>query len=92
MAGSHLTFGYRISPYTNRPSFHQGLDIGASPGTPVRATGSGVVTYTGYDAGYGKLVSIDHGYGILTRYGHNAEIFVVMGQKVKRGDGYCHCR
>ena len=79
-------FGYRISPYTNRPAFHQGLDIAAPPGTPVRATGSGVVTYTGYDAGYGKLVSIDHGYGILTRYGHNTEIFVVMGQKVKRGD------
>ena len=79
-------FGYRISPYTNTTVFHQGLDIAASPGTPVRATGSGVVTYTGYDAGYGKLVSIDHGYGILTRYGHNAEIFVVMGQKVKRGD------
>ena len=79
-------FGYRISPYTNRPSFHQGLDIAAAPGTPVRATGTGVVTYTGYDVGYGKLVSIDHGYGILTRYGHNTEIFVVMGQKVKRGD------
>ena len=79
-------FGYRISPYTNTPAFHQGLDIAASPGTPVRATGSGVITYTGYDTGYGKLISIDHGYGILTRYGHNAEVFVVMGQKVKRGD------
>ena len=79
-------FGYRISPYTNTPAFHQGLDIAAPHGTPVRATGSGVVTFTGYDAGYGKLVSIDHGYGILTRYGHNAEIFVVMGQRVKRGD------
>lgn len=79
-------FGYRISPYTNTPSLHQGLDIAASPGTPVRATGSGVVTFTGYDPGYGKLISIDHGYGILTRYGHNAEVFVVMGQKVKRGD------
>ena len=79
-------FGYRISPYTNTPSLHQGLDIAASPGTPVRATGSGVITHTGYDVGYGKLVSIDHGYGILTRYGHNAEIFVVIGQKVERGD------
>ena len=79
-------FGYRISPYTSTPSLHEGLDIAALPGTPVRATGSGVVTYTGYDSGYGKLVSVDHGYGILTRYGHNAEVFVVMGQKVKRGD------
>ena len=79
-------FGYRISPYTSRPAFHQGLDIAAPLGTPVRATGSGVVAFIGYDAGYGNLVSIDHGYGILTRYGHNTEIFVVMGQKIKRGD------
>ena len=79
-------FGYRTSPYTQKPSFHQGLDIAASPGTPVKATGNGVVTYTGYDAGYGKLVSIDHGYGIVTRYGHNSQVFVMMGQKIKRGD------
>lgn len=79
-------FGYRVSPYTRKPSLHQGLDIAASPGTPVKATANGVVTYTGYDAGYGKLVSIDHGYGIVTRYGHNSEVFVVMGQKIRRGD------
>lgn len=79
-------FGYRISPYTQKPTFHQGLDIAAMHGTPVRATGDGVVTYTGYDAGYGKLISIDHGYDIVTRYGHNSQVFVVMGQKVKRGE------
>ena len=79
-------FGYRISPYTQRPSLHQGLDIAARPGTPVKATGHGVVTYSGYDGGYGKLVSIDHGYGIVTRYGHNSEVFVKIGQKVTRGE------
>ena len=79
-------FGYRTSPYTRRPSFHHGLDIAALHGTPVKATGDGVVTYTGYDSGYGKLISIDHGYGMVTRYGHNSQVFVVMGQKIKRGE------
>ena len=79
-------FGYRTSPYTKKPSFHQGLDIAALHGTSVRATGDGVVTFTGYDSGYGKLISIDHGYGMVTRYGHNSQIFVVMGQTVKRGE------
>ncbi len=79
-------FGYRVSPYTGRATLHQGLDIAALPGTPVRASADGVVTYTGYDPGYGKLVSIDHGYGITTRYGHNSQVFVVVGQKIRRGD------
>lgn len=79
-------FGYRTSPYTKKPSLHQGLDIAALYGTSVRATGDGVVTYTGYDSGYGKLISIDHGYGMVTRYGHNSQVFVVMGQQVKRGE------
>ncbi|MCB0393459.1 MAG: M23 family metallopeptidase [Bdellovibrionales bacterium] len=79
-------FGYRVSPYTGKATLHQGLDIAALPGTPVRAPADGLVTYTGYDPGYGKLVSIDHGYGISTRFGHNSQIFVVVGQRVRRGD------
>jgi murein DD-endopeptidase MepM/ murein hydrolase activator NlpD len=79
-------FGYRVSPYTGKATLHQGLDIAALPGTPVRASADGLVTYTGYDPGYGKLVSIDHGYGITTRYGHNSQVFVVVGQRVRRGD------
>ena len=79
-------FGYRISPYTNRPSMHQGLDIAALPGTPVRASGDGEVVYKGYDEGYGNLISIDHGYGMITRYGHNSKVFVEVGQKIKRGE------
>lgn len=79
-------FGYRISPFTGRPTMHQGLDIAAAPGSPVYAPADGVVSFAGYDAGYGKLVSIDHGYGVITRFGHNSQIFVEVGQKVHRRD------
>jgi murein DD-endopeptidase MepM/ murein hydrolase activator NlpD len=79
-------FGYRISPFTNRPVMHNGLDIAAAPGAPIYAPADGVVIFAGYDAGYGKLVSIDHGYGVTTRYGHTSQIFVEVGQKVKRRD------
>jgi murein DD-endopeptidase MepM/ murein hydrolase activator NlpD len=79
-------FGYRISPFTNRPVMHNGLDIAAPPGSPIIAPADGVVSFAGYDAGYGKLVSIDHGYGVVTRYGHTSQIFVEVGQRVKRRD------
>ncbi len=79
-------FGYRISPFTGRPVMHNGLDIAASPGSPVYAPADGVVSYAGYDAGYGKLVSIDHGYGVITRFGHLSQISVEVGQKIKRRD------
>jgi murein DD-endopeptidase MepM/ murein hydrolase activator NlpD len=79
-------FGYRISPFTNRPVMHNGIDIAAAPGSPVYAPADGVISYSGYDAGYGKLISIDHGYGVVTRYGHNSKLFVSIGQKVKRWD------
>jgi murein DD-endopeptidase MepM/ murein hydrolase activator NlpD len=79
-------FGYRADPYTNRPEMHGGLDMAAPPGTPVYAPADGVVSYVGYEAGYGKLISIDHGYGVVTRYGHNSRVFVEQGQKVHRWD------
>ncbi len=79
-------FGYRMSPFSGKAALHQGVDIASAPGTPVYAPADGVVSYAGYDQGYGKLVSIDHGYGVVTRYGHNSQLFVVVGQKVKRGD------
>ncbi len=79
-------FGYRLSPYSDKPMMHEGLDIAAAPGTPVYSTADGVVTFAGYDAGYGKLVVIDHGYGVETRYGHNAQIHVSLGQKIRHGD------
>lgn len=79
-------FGYRPSPISGQLKLHQGLDFGAPPGAPVYATADGVISFAGFDSEYGKLVSIDHGYGVVTRYAHNSELFVVVGQKVKRGD------
>ncbi len=79
-------FGYRISPFTGRPVMHNGLDIAASPGSPVFAPADGVVSFAGYDEGYGKLVSIDHGYGVVTRFGHNSQIYVQPGQRISRWD------
>ena len=79
-------FGYRVDPFNGKQRMHAGLDIVASPGTPVRAPADGVVSFAGWDEQYGKLISIDHGYGVLTRYAHNSQIYVQVGQKVSRYD------
>lgn len=79
-------FGYRTDPFTNRPEMNTGLDMAAPPGSPVYAPADGVVSYVGYEAGYGKTVSIDHGYGVVTSYAHNSRVFVEQGQKVHRWD------
>lgn len=79
-------FGYRISPFTGKPAMHNGIDFAAAPGTPVFAPADGVVTYAAYDETYGKLVTIDHGYGIMTRFGHNSQIYVQVAQRVNRWD------
>lgn len=79
-------FGYRVDPINGKMKMHAGLDIIVSPGTPVRAPADGVVSFAGWDDFYGKLVSVDHGYGVLTRYAHNSEIFVQAGQKISKYD------
>ncbi|WP_050742496.1 M23 family metallopeptidase [Deferribacter desulfuricans] len=79
-------FGYRISPFTGRRVFHEGIDIAARYGAPVRATAKGIVIYAGYKPGYGKLVTIDHGFGYVTRYAHNSKVLVKVGQRVEKGD------
>lgn len=79
-------FGYRIDPINGKQKMHAGVDITASPGTPVRAPADGVVSFAGWDEFYGKLVSVDHGYGVLTRYAHNSQIYVQVGQKVNKFD------
>ena len=79
-------FGYRISPFTGKATLHAGLDIAAAPGSPVYAPADGIVTYAGYDEGYGKLIAIDHGYGYSTRFGHNSQLYVQVGQHVSRWD------
>ena len=77
-------FGIRADPFTGRPTMHSGLDLASRYGAPVMATADGVVTYVGYQNGYGHIVSIDHGYGIQTRYAHNSKLYVQRGQKVRR--------
>jgi len=79
-------FGYRTSPFTNRKEFHKGMDIAAPKGTPVTATADGIVTYAGKKGLLGNLVVINHGYGFVTRYGHNSKILIKRGDRVKRGD------
>jgi len=79
-------FGPRISPFTQQLAMHDGLDIGAPSETPVRAPAGGKVAAVGYDTKMGRMIALDHGYGIETRYGHLAKALVREGQKVKRGD------
>lgn len=75
-------FGYRTYPWRG---FHRGIDIRAPYGTPVRAGASGVVTFTGWQRGYGKTIEIAHGYGVSTLYGHLSKIAVAGGQRVRKG-------
>jgi len=80
-------FGVRIDPVYGTPKFHKGLDFSAPQGTPIYATGDGVVKEAGFsDAGYGNHVVINHGYGYETLYGHMFRIKVRQGQRVKRGE------
>ncbi|MEW6546807.1 MAG: M23 family metallopeptidase [Bacillota bacterium] len=79
--GGHITsgFGWR------RRDWHPAIDIAAPEGTPVRAADSGVVTYVGWQGGYGRLIIIDHGQGVTTRYGHLSRVSVRPGDQVERG-------
>jgi len=79
-------FGPRVSPFTEKPAWHDGLDIGAAPNAPIQAPAQGRVTATGFDPKLGNLVRLDHGFGIETLYGHLAKALVKEGQRVNRGD------
>ncbi|MFN3454535.1 MAG: M23 family metallopeptidase [Pseudobdellovibrio sp.] len=79
-------FGYRVDPINGRQKMHAGLDIACPPGTPVRAPADGIVSFAGWDDLFGKLVTIDHGYGVMTRFAHNSQIFVQVGQKISKYD------
>ena len=79
-------FGYRTSPFTGRREFHKGYDIANRLGTPITATADGVVSFTGPKGSLGTMVVIDHGHGMVTRFGHCHKILVKRGDAVKRGD------
>jgi murein DD-endopeptidase MepM/ murein hydrolase activator NlpD len=78
-------FGIRQDPFTGSPAMHTGLDIRGEPGDPVRAAADGTVTAAGWSGGYGRVVDIDHGNGLSTRYGHLSAIDVRVGQSIKTG-------
>ena len=80
-------FGYRIDPFTKKRRFHYGMDFTAKRGTPVYATGNGIVKRAdNRSSGYGRHVRIDHGFGYVSLYAHLTKYNVRRGQKVKRGD------
>ncbi|MFO0585306.1 MAG: M23 family metallopeptidase [Anaeromyxobacter sp.] len=78
-------FGTRMDPYTAERKMHEGLDIATPHGQPVYSPSDGTVVFAGTEGGYGKVLVIDHGYGVKTRYGHLSEIFVKPGDHVARG-------
>ena len=80
------SFGNRRDPFTGGSDFHPGLDISANKGDEVLAPALGTVSMAGWNGAYGNMVIIDHGYGIVTKYGHLSRFAVVNGQQVNRGD------
>jgi murein DD-endopeptidase MepM/ murein hydrolase activator NlpD len=80
-------FGYRASPFGRGSDMHQGLDMAAPIGTAVFAPASGLVLSADWSGnGYGLMITIDHGYGLTTRYAHLSEALVSAGDNVEKGD------
>lgn len=79
-------YGMRIDPIYKTTKFHAGMDFSANIGTPVYATGDGVVKKAGWQSGYGKIIIINHGFGYETWYAHLNDYDVRVGQKVVRGE------
>jgi len=78
-------FGYRIDPFSGQQSFHEGIDFPAEPGTPIVAAASGKVVTAELHPQYGKMLEIDHGNGLLSRYAHTSQMLVKEGDFVMRG-------
>lgn len=79
-------YGYRVDPVYGTQKFHEGMDFSSDIGTPVYATGRGVVSFAGWKTGYGNCIDVDHGYNYTTRYAHLSEIKARVGQRVERGE------
>jgi murein DD-endopeptidase MepM/ murein hydrolase activator NlpD len=84
----HLTgsFGERMDPFSGEGAFHTGVDISSQYGDGVRVAADGVVVEADTRAGYGRLVVVDHGFGLTTLYGHLSTFSVIPGEQLKRGD------
>jgi murein DD-endopeptidase MepM/ murein hydrolase activator NlpD len=78
-------FGERMDPFDGEEAFHKGVDFAAAAGSDVSAVATGIVTWAGLRNGYGMLVEISHGNGLVTRYAHNAKVLVNVGETVQRG-------
>lgn len=78
-------YGYRTDPFTGNNSWHAGLDFAGPEGLDIVAVASGVVVFSGENGGYGNMIDINHGGGYITRYAHNKENFVEVGEIVEKG-------
>jgi murein DD-endopeptidase MepM/ murein hydrolase activator NlpD len=78
-------FGWRLDPFTGQQSFHEGIDFPADVGTPIEAAASGKVTVAEVHPAYGKMIEIDHGNGLVSRYAHCSALLVKEGDLVVRG-------
>lgn len=78
-------YGYRSDPFTGRRAWHAGVDLAGKDGSDIIAVAAGVVTYASERNGYGNLVEIDHGDGLVTRYGHCKSINIQVGDVVQKG-------
>ncbi len=79
------SYGWRIDPFNGNKAFHEGLDFTANTGTPIRAAADGIVSAAEQSGAYGKLVKIEHGAGLETRYAHTSKILVKVGDRVIKG-------
>jgi murein DD-endopeptidase MepM/ murein hydrolase activator NlpD len=79
-------FGVRMDPFTGHQSAHEGVDVAARFGSPIYATGDGVVNHAGEKSGYGLVVEVTHDASLVTRYAHASAVLVKVGDRVKRGD------
>jgi len=83
-------FGVRKDPFNGRPAMHKGIDFAGKEDADIIATASGVVSWASERYGYGNLIEINHGNGLKTRYGHNKEILVAVGDVVEKGQVIAH--
>jgi murein DD-endopeptidase MepM/ murein hydrolase activator NlpD len=79
-------FGSRIDPFSGKKAWHEGIDFAGREGSDIIAVASGVVSWSGERSGYGNMVEVAHGDGVITRYAHNQENLVKVGDMVRRGD------